>query len=107
VIVVPEGCMDDAELVGEEAPVAALPLEIAGDAERRTPIVKDAERVTKSCEHHRAARRVSHRLLQGRDGLNATSESLECPPGKKVAPMERGFHADDALRLRQGSTTAF
>ena len=54
-IVVAQGCMDDAELVREQALVAAQPLEILSDLQRLTPILKNGERVTETREHHGAA----------------------------------------------------
>jgi hypothetical protein len=47
--------------------------------------------MTETRQHHRVGRGAPHGLLQGRDGLGAASESLECPPGKKMAPVERRF----------------
>lgn len=59
-ISVAERGVDEAKLVGEQALVAAESLELAGYAQRLTPISEDGEHVTEPRSHHRAVRRVPH-----------------------------------------------
>jgi len=100
-IVLARGGTNDAELVREEAFVAAQSLEILRNAQRLTAILQNSQRATEPTEHHGAIRRATYRFLQRRDSLSAAPESLERPAREEVPPMEAGFHADDSLRLCQ------
>ena len=93
--------MDQRDLVREEAFLRAQALEVLGDADGGASILQGGERVPETRQHDRAVGRRAHRLFESCDRLASAPKTLQRPPCEEVAPVERRFHPNDLLGLRQ------
>ena len=93
VSMIAERRVNDTYLAREQAFIAAVALEITSNPNRVLSIVIGGQGMTKTCQHHRAVRRMTRRLAKRCDRFTSATESFESHPTKKRPQWKVGGRA--------------